>query len=107
MAGKAKQNCSMVYEGYRDRDGRRMHAVVFVDRGENGIQFKLIFVPATSEMINLNRGIKYKIASATRSSMALSINHSLFYVDIYPARRNDLFKLERILYEKFSLPRKE
>lgn len=97
----------MVYEEYRDRDGRRMHAVVVVDRGENGIQFKLIFVPARSEMINLNRGIKYKIASANRSSMALGVNHSLFYVDIYPAPRNGPFKLERILYEKFSLPRKE
>lgn len=74
---------------------------------ENGIQFKLIFVPARSEMINLNRGIKYKIASANRSSMALGANHSLFHVDIYRARWNDLFKLERILYEKFLLPRKE
>lgn len=32
--------------------------------GEDGIQFKLIFVPTRSEMINLNGGIRYKIVSA-------------------------------------------
>lgn len=45
--------------------------------GENRIQFKLIFVPAISQMINLNRGIKYKTASANQSPTVPGLYHEL------------------------------